>query len=110
MKKNYRTIKDLVRLLNRNKEGKNFYIDDFANIGLCFINEIYNDETHQLVSFNKNNKNWHTMALFGLENNRVQKEIMDFIYTTDSNHWFDDLPGSKYNIRMVRDFDPDHYA
>lgn len=95
MKKNYRTIKDLVRLLNRNNEGKNFYIDDFANIGLCFINEIYNNESHQLVEFN--GKNWHTMALFGLENNSVQKEIMDFIYTTDSNHWFDE-PEKKYNI------------
>ena len=35
-------------------------------------------------------------------NRVVQKDIMDFIYTTDSNHWFDE-PEKKYNIVIAED-------
>lgn len=102
-----KTIQDLVDKLKASFDYADFYIDRDDEAETYTIYMGMPDHTYNVIELIKDGR-WIAEPSFGLVPVDVQKETMDFIYTTDSNHWFDDLPGSKYNIRMVRDFDPDH--
>ena len=88
-----KTINDLVNKLN------NYYDLEFrvANTGDGYCIE---DDMYTYICFD--NGHWDIISGFCMLHHEVQKEIMDFIYTTDSNHWFDE-PEKKYNIVIAED-------
>ena len=88
-----KTINDLVNKLN------NYYDMEFrvANTGDGYCIE---DDMSIYICFD--NGHWDILSGFCMLHHDVQKEIMDFIYTTDSNHWFDEQE-KKYNIIIGED-------
>ena len=92
-----KTINDLVDHLNATFDYADFSIsaDNKQQFYYIFMTTI--TEYGELIEFNQQSKDWDIMPTLGTSNNEVQKEIMDFIYTTDSNHWFDGQK-KKYNI------------
>ncbi|MCK8626629.1 hypothetical protein [Apilactobacillus kunkeei] len=88
-----KTINDLVNKLN-----------DYYGM-TCRVEKVlgcYNlgDNLSTYVCFD--NGDWDILSGFCILHHEVQKEIMDFIYTTDSNHWFDEQE-KKYNIIIGED-------
>ncbi|CAI2698260.1 hypothetical protein AKUA2103_PHAGE100200 (plasmid) [Apilactobacillus kunkeei] len=88
-----KTINDLVNKLN------NYYDMEFrvANTGDGYCIE---DDMYTYICFD--NGHWDIISGFCMLHHDVQKEIMDFIYTTDKEHWFDE-PEKKYNIVIGKD-------
>lgn len=88
-----KTINDLVDKLN------NYYDMEFrvANTGDGYCIE---DDMSIYICFD--NGNWDILSCFCMLNHEIQKEIMDFVYTTDKEHWFDE-PEKKYNIVIGKD-------
>lgn len=97
-----KTINDLVDHLNATFDYADFSIsaDNKQQFYYIFMTTI--TEYGELIEFNQQSKDWDIMPTLGKSNNEIQKEIMDFIYTTDSNHWFDE-PEKKYNIIIGED-------
>lgn len=91
-----KTLKDLVDKLN------NYYDMEFrvANTGDGYCIE---DDMSIYICFD--NGNWDILIGFCMLNHEIQKEIMDFVYSTDKEHWFDE-PEKKYNIIVGRDLEP----
>lgn len=88
-----RTVQDLVDNLNLNydlvcrveRTDNGCYIEDDTS---CFI---HFEDGH-----------WDIHGDFCMLHREVQKYIMDFVYTTDKEHWFDE-PEKKYNIIIGED-------
>ena len=97
-----KTINDLVDRLNSYGAYGEFYIrkGKAEEYLLCKRYMYGSDST--LLAFAKKQPYWDIYSSLGAMNNRVQRTIMDFIYTTDSNHWFDE-PEKKYNIIIGKD-------
>lgn len=88
-----KTINDLVNKLN-----------DYYGM-TCRVEKVlgcYNlgDNLSTYVCFD--NGDWDILSGFCILHHEIQKEIMDFIYTTDKEHWFDE-PEKKYNIIIGED-------
>ena len=97
-----KTINDLVDKLNSYGDYGEYYIrKDKAEEYLLCKRYMYGIDPI-LLAFAKKQPYWDIYVDFGAMDNRVQKEIMDFIYTTDSNHWFDEQE-KKYNIIIGED-------
>ena len=92
-----KTIKDLVDHLNATFDYADFSIsaDNKQQFYYIFMTTI--TEYGELIEFNQQSKDWDIMPTLGTSNNEIQKEIMDFVYSTDKDHWFDET-GRKYNI------------
>ncbi|GAA6116740.1 hypothetical protein [Apilactobacillus kunkeei] len=90
-----KTLNDLVKQLNNYKIYGEFYIDQLGDGRYYLFTEYLSSK---VISFSKNHPKWIIYPSLGDMNRVVQKNIMDFIYTTDKEHWFDDLPEKKYNI------------
>lgn len=100
-----KTINDLVNELNILFGYGDFYIDkdDEMDSYTLYMKDL--GTVGGLIELSKKYKSWNVQPSFGLVSIDVQKEIMDFIYTTDSNHWFDE-PEKKYNIIIGEDLEP----
>lgn len=94
-----KTIYNLVNRLNGYRIYGNFYIDQLSD-GRYYIFTEY--LSSKLICFSKNDTKWIIYPGLGDMNRVVQKDIMDFIYTTNSNHWFNE-PEKKYNIIIGED-------
>ena len=94
-----KTLNDLVKQLNNYKIYGEFYIDQLGDGRYYLFTEYLSSK---VISFSKNHPKWIIYPSLGDMNRVVQKDIMDFIYTTDSNHWFDE-PEKKYNIVIGKD-------
>lgn len=97
-----KTIKDLVDHLNATFDYADFSIsaDNKQQFYYIFMTTI--TEYGELIEFNRQSKDWDIMPTLGTSNNEIQKMIMDFIYTTDKEHWFDKQE-KKYNIIIGED-------
>lgn len=97
-----KTINDLVDKLNSYGVYGEYYIrkGKAEEYLLCKRSMYGIDPT--LLAFAKKQPYWDIYSSLGAMNNRVQRTIMDFIYTTNSNHWFDE-PEKKYNIIIGKD-------
>lgn len=94
-----KTINDLVKKLNIFFGYGDFYIDkdnEKNSYTLCLN---YLGSHDWLVEFDKEYKDWIVEQKFGLVPAEIQKMIMDFVYTTDKEHWFDE-PEKKYYIAV----------
>ena len=88
-----KTINDLVDKLND-------YYDMTCRVEKVLGDYNLGDDLSTYICFD--NGDWDILSGFCMLHHEVQKEIMDFIYTTDSNHWFDE-PEKKYNIIIGED-------
>lgn len=97
-----KTINDLVKKLNIFFGYGDFYIDkdDEMDSYTLYMKALGN--AYGLIELSKEYKSWIALPTFGLASADVQKDIMDFIYTTDKDHWFDE-PEKKYNIIIGED-------
>lgn len=97
-----KTINDLVKKLNVFFGYGEFYIekdDEMNSYTLCVK---YLGSLYSLVEFDKEYKDWIVEIKFGLVPAEIQKMIMDFIYTTDKEHWFDESE-KRYNVVIGED-------
>lgn len=88
-----KTINDLVDKLNN-------YYDMTCRVEKVLGDYNLGDDLSTYVCFD--NGEWDILSGFCMLHHEVQKEIMDFIYTTDKEHWFDE-PEKKYNIIIGED-------
>ncbi len=97
-----KTINDLVKRLNIFFGYGDFYIDkdDEMETYTLYMKDL--GTVGGLIELSKEYKRWNAQPSFGLASADVQKTIMDFIYTTDSKHWFDEQE-KKYNIVIGKD-------
>lgn len=102
MKTNNGLVKGLVNELNGLFGYGDFYIekDDEMDSYTLYMKAL--GTVGGLIELSKEYKSWIALPSFGLASADVQKNIMDFIYSTDSNHWFDE-PEKKYNIIIGED-------
>lgn len=102
MKTNNGLVNGLVNELNGLFGDGDFYIekDDEMESYTLYMKFIGNN--YGLIELDKEYKSWIALPTFGLASADVQKNIMDFIYSTDSNYWFDE-PEKKYNIIVGED-------
>ena len=92
-----KTINDLVDRLNSYVAYGEFYIRKGKNDNYLLCKRYTEGEDATLFDFAKRQPYWSIHSSLGAMNNRVQKEIMDFVYNTDKDHWFDEQE-KKYNI------------
>ena len=97
-----KTINDLVDKLNSYGAYGKFYIRKGKNDNYLLRKRYIEGEDATLFEFAKKQPYWSIHQPLGAMHNQVQKDIMDFIYTTDSNHWFDEKD-TKYNIIIGKD-------
>lgn len=104
-----KTIKDLVDHLNATFDYADFSIsaDNKQQFYYIFMTTI--TEYGELIEFNQQSKDWDIMPTLGTSNNEIQKEIMDFVYSTDKEHWFDE-PEKKYNIIIGENVKTEEYC
>ena len=86
-----------------------FYIDKDDEMDSYTLYMKTHGNTYGLIKLSKEYKSWIALPAFGLVSADLQKDIMDFVYTTDSNHWFDE-PEKKYNIIVGEDTNAPIYA
>lgn len=97
-----KTLNDLVDKLNNYVEvedgelGK-YHIEQGGDKRYYLYEQYYAPDDGLLVVFAPDYPHWIINWDLGGVNHIDQEKIMDFIYTTDSNHWFDE-PEKKYNI------------
>lgn len=97
-----KTLNDLVDKLNNyvevedGKLGK-YYIEQGGDKRYYLYEQYYAPDDGLLVVFAPDYPHWIINWDLGGVNHIDQEKIMDFIYTTDSNHWFDGQE-KKYNI------------
>ena len=97
-----KTINDLVDKLNRYGVYGEYYVRKRkAEVYLLYKRYTLGEDV-ALFCFAKEYPYWSIYADLGSMRNKVQKDIMDFIYTTDKEHWFDE-PEKKYNIVIGED-------
>lgn len=97
-----KTINDLVDKLNNYGAYGEYYIKEGKNDNYLLYKRYTLSEDSTLFEFAKKQPYWSIYPNLGAMHNQVQKEIMDFIYTTDKEHWFDE-PEKKYNIVIGKD-------
>lgn len=97
-----KTINDLVDKLNSYGAYGEYYIRKGKAEEYLLCKRYMYGIDPTLLALAKKQPYWDIYSSLGAMNNRVQKEIMDFIYSTDSNHWFDE-PEKKYNIIIGED-------
>lgn len=102
MKTNNGLVKGLVNELNGLFGYGDFYIekDDEMDSYTLYMKAL--GTVGGLIELSKEYKSWIALPSFGLASADVQKNIMDFIYTTDKEHWFDEQE-KKYNIIIGED-------
>lgn len=97
-----KTLNDLVDKLNNYVEvedgelGK-YYIEQGGDKRYYLYEQYYAPDDGLLVVFAPDYPHWIIKWDLGGVNHIDQEKIMDFIYTTDKEHWFDE-PEKKYNI------------
>lgn len=97
-----KTINDLVDRLNSYGAYGEYYIRKGKAEEYLLCKRYMYGIDPTLLAFAKKQPYWDIYSSLGAMNNRVQRTIMDFIYTTNSNHWFDE-PEKKYNIVIGKD-------
>lgn len=97
-----KTINDLVAKLNSYVAYGEFYIGKGKNDNYLLYarNELVEDST--VFDFAKGQPYWSIYPPLGAMHNQIQEDIMNFVYTTDKEHWFDE-PEKKYNIIIGED-------
>lgn len=98
-----KTLNDLVNELNRLFGYGDFYIDKDDEMDSYTLYMKALGTVGGLIELSKEYKSWIALPTFGLVSADVQKNIMDFIYTTDKDHWFDEPSEKKYNIIIGED-------
>lgn len=104
-----KTINDLVEHLNNYGIFGRFYIDRPSTSSWFIYKEVKTDndgldeQDGLLVVFEKDYPYWRIHRDFGYVDNEIQKEITDFIYTTDSKNWFDDEIIEVDGIKLTRE-------
>lgn len=97
-----KTLNDLVDKLNNYVEvedgelGK-YYIEQGGDKRYYLYEQYYAPDDGLLVVFAPDYPHWIINWDLGGVNHIDQEKIMDFIYNTDKEHWFDE-PEKKYNI------------
>ncbi|CAI2678890.1 hypothetical protein AKUH3B103M_PHAGE100200 (plasmid) [Apilactobacillus kunkeei] len=95
-----KTLNDLVDKLNNYVEdgelGK-YYIEQGGDKRYYLYEQYFAPDDGLLVVFAPDYPHWIIHCDFGMVNYADQEKIMDFIYNTDKEHWFDE-PEKKYNI------------
>lgn len=97
-----KTINDLVDKLNNYEAYGEYYIKEGKNDNYLLYKRYILSEDSTLFEFAKKQPYWSIYPNLGAMHNQVQEDIMDFIYTTDKEHWFDE-PEKKYNIIIGED-------
>lgn len=97
-----KTINDLVKKLNSYGAYGEYYIKKSKNDNYLLYKRYTESEDATLFEFAKKQPYWSIHSSLGVMHNQVQEDIMDFIYTTDKEHWFDE-PEKKYNIVIGED-------
>ena len=100
-----KTLNDLVDKLNNYVAYGEYYIAKGKNENYLLCASYEAGEYVTIFEFAKKQPYWSIYSGLGAKNNKVQKEIMDFVYSTDKEHWFDE-PEKKYNIIVGRDLEP----
>ena len=104
-----KTINDLVNKLNSYGAYGEYYIRKGKNDNYLLCKRYTEGEDATLFDFAKRQPYWSIHSSLGAMNNRVQKEIMDFVYNTDKDHWFDEQE-KKYNIIIGEDVKTEEYC
>lgn len=94
-----KTINDLVDRLNSYGAYGEFYIRKGKNDNYLLCKRYTEGGDATLFDFAKGQPYWSIYPSLGAMHNQVQKDIMDFVYTTDKEHWFD-KPEKKYYIAV----------
>lgn len=97
-----KTINDLVDRLNNGVAYGEYCIAKGRNENYLLCSSYEAGEYVTIFEFAKKQPYWSIYSGLGAKRNEVQKEIMDFVYTTDKDHWFDE-PEKKYNIIVGED-------
>ena len=97
-----KTINDLVDKLNNGVAYGEYCIAKGRNENYLLCSSYEAGEYVTIFEFAKKQPYWSIYSGLGAKRNEVQKEIMDFVYTTDKDHWFDE-PEKKYNIIIGED-------
>ncbi|CAI2698199.1 hypothetical protein AKUA2103_PHAGE100180 (plasmid) [Apilactobacillus kunkeei] len=97
-----KTINDLVDKLNNGVAYGEYCIAKGKHENYLLCSSYEAGEYVTIFEFAKKQPYWSIYSSLGAKNNKVQKEIMDFVYTTDKEHWFDE-PEKKYNIIIGED-------
>lgn len=97
-----KTINDLVNKLNNGVAYGEYYIAKGKHENYLLRASYEAGEYVTIFEFAKKQPYWNIYSGLAAKNNKVQKEIMDFVYTTDKEHWFDE-PEKKYNIVIGKD-------
>lgn len=92
-----KTINDLVNKLNSYVAYGEYYIKKGKNDNYLLCKRYAENEDVTLFAFAKKQPYWSIHSSLGAMHNQVQEEIVDFVYTTDRTHWFDEQE-KKYNI------------
>lgn len=97
-----KTINDLVDKLNNYVAYGEYYVRKGKAEEYLLCKRCVDGGESILFDFAKRQPYWSIHAGLGAMHNQVQKDIMDFVYTTDKEHWFD-KPEKKYNIIIGED-------
>lgn len=97
-----KTIYDLVDKLNNGVAYGEYCIAKGRNENYLLCSSYEEGEYVTIFEFAKKQPYWSIYSGLGAKRNEVQKEIMDFVYNTDKEHWFDE-PEKKYNIIIGED-------
>lgn len=97
-----KTINDLVNKLNNGVAYGEYYIKEGKNDNYLLYKKYILSEDSTLFEFAKKQPYWSIYQSLGAMHNQVQKDIMDFVYSTDKDHWFDETE-KKYNIIIGED-------
>ncbi|CAI2674655.1 hypothetical protein AKUG0406_PHAGE200130 (plasmid) [Apilactobacillus kunkeei] len=90
-------INDLVKKLNQYGAYGEYYIRKGKAEEYLLCKRYTEGEDATLFEFAKKQPYWSIHPSLGVMHNQVQEDIMDFVYSTDKEHWFDE-PEKKYNI------------
>lgn len=97
-----KVINDLVKKLNQYGAYGEYYVRKGKAEEYLLCKRCVDGGESILFDFAKRQPYWSIHAGLGAMHNQVQEDIMDFVYTTDKDHWFDE-PEKKYNIVIGED-------
>lgn len=100
-----KVINDLVKKLNQYGAYGEYYVRKGKAEEYLLCKRYTEGEDATLFEFAKKQPYWSIHPSLGVMHNQVQEDIMDFVYSTDKEHWFDE-PEKKYNIIVGRDLEP----
>lgn len=100
-----KTINELVNKLNQYGAYGEYYVRKGKAEEYLLCKRCVDGGESILFDFAKRQPYWSIHAGLGAMHNQVQEDLMDFVYSTDKEHWFDETE-RKYNIIVGRDLEP----